>query len=76
MSKKIIALLNQEIKDMEESIETMQLAAANNPFAQNIDLGGNAKKALESLQPRIRVRIWQDARLKVLKQILESVTEL
>jgi len=74
--EKVIEYLENEIKEMEESNATMNAAAANNPFGNNINLAKAADRHWRDCEPRIYVQIWQKHRITVLKSVLEEVRGL
>ena len=68
-----IKMLEEDIEGMTDSITTMQVAAGNNPFGANVDLGKLADEHMKACESRVNVRIYQNIRLKVLKDILEEI---
>lgn len=72
---KIKELLEKQISELKDSMETMQAAAANNPFGANVDLEAMAVAHLDKCQQRVSVRIWQKHRLKTLEYLLGEINE-
>ncbi len=76
MSEKIIKFLEKEIANLKGINETLNIAAANNPFGEDINLAEVAEAYMEKGGQRVQVEIWQKYSIRVMERILKEVKEI